>query len=291
MDAKNSLPKQYIKGKFDWPGDDVLKQYFSLPSNIIYYMVMNPSTPKCYNKLIQCCKHFFERNPIIVVKNLIFYDCDEPFESQTKICPLRECECQHFGCCVHIDIYKFINKFWLTSELEFDFSTTSEFGPGFSSNNNPNYISTLCSKIFQCDIVKLELEEKVIYYEDFKLLALSAKEILLDDVEVIYNKEDDDDNVMLEKILEACPKVKKFTYVFGGRVYTSTSETIKNIEKLKDFEQNIFCFVCYRIPEIFKVEDLSNFIKNHEFVSIQLHFDSGISNEYENQLDALIDTQ
>uniref|UniRef100_A0AC35FQN6 Uncharacterized protein n=1 Tax=Panagrolaimus sp. PS1159 TaxID=55785 RepID=A0AC35FQN6_9BILA len=235
MDAKNSPRKQFIKGKFDWPGDDVLKQYFSLPSNIIYYMAMNPSTPKCYNKLIQCCKYFFEKNPIIVVKNLISYNGDE---SQTKICSKREYECEEFGCCVDIDIYKVTSTFWLTSELEFD----------CFSNNNPNYYSTLCSKIFRCDIAKLLLHEKLIYYEDFKLLASSAKEILLDCVEMTYNNEDGE-NVMLEKIVEACSKVKKLIYDFGGCVYAliesgAPNHAItyygQNNEKLRILENRYF---------------------------------------------------
>uniref|UniRef100_A0A914Q6B4 Uncharacterized protein n=1 Tax=Panagrolaimus davidi TaxID=227884 RepID=A0A914Q6B4_9BILA len=43
------------------------RQNWSLPNSIIYYISKNPSTSKSFQKLIQSCKYFFIKNPIIIV--------------------------------------------------------------------------------------------------------------------------------------------------------------------------------------------------------------------------------
>uniref|UniRef100_A0A914PK92 Uncharacterized protein n=1 Tax=Panagrolaimus davidi TaxID=227884 RepID=A0A914PK92_9BILA len=40
----------------------------------MYYITMNPKTPKVHQKLIKTCKHFFIKNPILVVFELCFDD-------------------------------------------------------------------------------------------------------------------------------------------------------------------------------------------------------------------------
>ena len=48
-------------------------QRFSIPSTIIYYITKNLVSPSTHQKLIQSCKHFFAKNPIIVIDRIMFY--------------------------------------------------------------------------------------------------------------------------------------------------------------------------------------------------------------------------
>ena len=52
--------------------EKLYSQSFSIPSSIIYYITKNPVSPSTYEKLIRSCKHFFAKNPIIVVDGIRF---------------------------------------------------------------------------------------------------------------------------------------------------------------------------------------------------------------------------
>ena len=45
-------------------------QRFSLPENIVYYIAQNPISSSAYQKLVQACKYFYSKNPIIVVEKI-----------------------------------------------------------------------------------------------------------------------------------------------------------------------------------------------------------------------------
>ena len=62
----------------------LIPQRFSIPSSFIYYMAKNPTSLPVYQKLIQSCKYFFAKNPIIVVFNIPVYKWDY------KICEDRK---------------------------------------------------------------------------------------------------------------------------------------------------------------------------------------------------------
>uniref|UniRef100_A0AC34G2F0 Uncharacterized protein n=1 Tax=Panagrolaimus sp. ES5 TaxID=591445 RepID=A0AC34G2F0_9BILA len=47
------------------------KQNWSLSDSIIYYMAKNPKNANIYLKLVKSCKHFFVKNPIIIVERLL----------------------------------------------------------------------------------------------------------------------------------------------------------------------------------------------------------------------------
>uniref|UniRef100_A0A914QL16 Uncharacterized protein n=1 Tax=Panagrolaimus davidi TaxID=227884 RepID=A0A914QL16_9BILA len=63
---------------------------------------------------------------------------------------------------------------------------------------------------------------------------------------------------------------------------------MKNICKLKHL-QYLKSFTLWNLPEIFDVEDISAFMKDHCDTKIALSFDSEISEEYKIQLNTLID--
>uniref|UniRef100_A0AC34F9X8 Uncharacterized protein n=1 Tax=Panagrolaimus sp. ES5 TaxID=591445 RepID=A0AC34F9X8_9BILA len=162
------------------------EQNFSFPSSIIYYISKNPSSSKCYSKLIQSCKYFFEKNPILVAEDLY---------CQTKICSNKDCDGGGEKCCIEIDINKIKSKIWLTSGLILNCSHVS------------NYASSLCSKLYRCEMVRLDLCKQHITYDEFKKLAACVRTINLIDTKITYN---DGSTVMLETILGLIPNVEEF---------------------------------------------------------------------------------
>uniref|UniRef100_A0AC34FBI5 DUF38 domain-containing protein n=1 Tax=Panagrolaimus sp. ES5 TaxID=591445 RepID=A0AC34FBI5_9BILA len=246
-------------GRIAWPESPSLKQYFSLPYSIMYYMAMNPSTPEVYNKLIQTCKYFFERNPILVVSR----------RDERNIC--AEIECDRFrgkSCCIEYEINKIKSKFWLTRELRAEFDSNINF-------------NSLLSKIFRCEIDKLEIWHKNILFDDFKYLASLAKSVDLVDLQMVNS---DEKVVMLEKILESIQNIENFECTCS----VVTNATVKNILNLKNLA-NLKSIFLYRIPQVIEVKDLSRFIEEFKHTKIFLHFVDNLIEEYKNQLDALVD--
>uniref|UniRef100_A0AC34FF93 Uncharacterized protein n=1 Tax=Panagrolaimus sp. ES5 TaxID=591445 RepID=A0AC34FF93_9BILA len=200
MDASTSSfdgakPKM-INGKIVWSGGPSCKQHFSLPISIIYYMATNPSTPKVYQKLIQSCKYFFEKNPILVAANMY---------GKTKLCLNEACdgdseddnddeEYAKSDCCTDIDLNKLLSKIWLTSKLE------------LTRENISTFTSLIYPKLYQCKTINLRLYYDIILFNDFKSCAPFLTDIYLQGV-VIKNNEK---SVMLDKILEIVPNIKNF---------------------------------------------------------------------------------
>uniref|UniRef100_A0AC34G5D1 DUF38 domain-containing protein n=1 Tax=Panagrolaimus sp. ES5 TaxID=591445 RepID=A0AC34G5D1_9BILA len=271
MDNQLNVPTTSVakqNGRIAWPEASSLKQYFSLPYSIMYYMAMNPSTPEVYNKLIQSCKYFFERNPILVVERI----------DEKKICAKKECNAIYGNepCCVGYDITKITCKFWLTDRLLF----------GRARRKELNYTSLLRPKVFRCEIKKLEIWDNNVLYDDFKCLASFARIVELLRLKLIHC---DGKIVMLEKILELIPNIEEFQYHFDDDYSVITNATVKNILQLENLG-NLKSFCLYRIPQVFNIVDLSLFIKRHKDTEIFLHFAGNIIEEHKAQLDALIGT-
>uniref|UniRef100_A0A914Q5U7 Uncharacterized protein n=1 Tax=Panagrolaimus davidi TaxID=227884 RepID=A0A914Q5U7_9BILA len=174
-------PKSFNRGS-------TIKQNWSLPNSIIYYITKYPSNSKGYQKLIQSCKYFFVKNPIIVASFL-----RSKHVSKALICSKKQKDCENNDgrCCIKIDIKKVTSKIWITGKFEISFDAPT---------------SLLCSKLYKCETY-LGLEYKNIFFDDFKFLASSVKRICLSKSLIKYK---DGEIVMLEKILECLPKIKWF---------------------------------------------------------------------------------
>uniref|UniRef100_A0AC35GRE7 Uncharacterized protein n=1 Tax=Panagrolaimus sp. PS1159 TaxID=55785 RepID=A0AC35GRE7_9BILA len=257
MDATIYLPKTKTLNGISWPERCSIKQYFSLTSNIIYYMAMNPSTPKVYNKLIQCCKYFFERNPIIVAENM------------TKV--------NTFGYngdsesyCTIFKTTKVSTKIWLLHKL-------------LLTNLTPSFIpQSLRPKIYQSQIKKLGIHDTKVNFNDFLFFASTVEILFLTSVEMTYN---DEKNVMLEKIFEVVPNVKEVQYgfIFGKSVVTeSTIKNISNLPNLEHLQKLTFLYVYQAL----NIEDLTLLSKKCEFLSVY-YSGNQLSQEYKNQLNEI----
>uniref|UniRef100_A0AC34FL45 Uncharacterized protein n=1 Tax=Panagrolaimus sp. ES5 TaxID=591445 RepID=A0AC34FL45_9BILA len=94
---------------------------------------------------------------------------------------------------------------------------------------------------------------------------------------------------MLDKIIESIPNIEEFNYTFGENLSMVTKSTVKNIANLKNL-QHLSNLLLWNIPETLNLEDLSLFIKNRINTKFLLTFCDNISEQYKDQLNALIDT-
>uniref|UniRef100_A0A914QKF4 Uncharacterized protein n=1 Tax=Panagrolaimus davidi TaxID=227884 RepID=A0A914QKF4_9BILA len=146
--------------------------------------------------------------------------------------------------------------------------------------NLKDYCSLLCSKIYRLEASELLLNGTSILFDDFKILVSSVKDVELFDVDITYN---DGKPIMLEDILESIPHIEKFEFHFKADFTFVPSA--KKMDQLK----NLDYFYLENIPEVFNVDDLTTFIKNHKNTKIWLSFADEISDGYKARLDALID--
>uniref|UniRef100_A0A914P2J0 Uncharacterized protein n=1 Tax=Panagrolaimus davidi TaxID=227884 RepID=A0A914P2J0_9BILA len=174
------------------PSCPTKKQNWPFKESLIYYISKNPSSAKVYQKTIQSCKYFFEKNPVLVVSKLKV--CKRNVECDICFNDFIECIKNEGKCCVKIDIAKLSSKIWFCDELDI-------------ADGAKNFASVLCSKLYRCEINRLKITNKVILFDDLRLLTASAKEIVLCANKITFN---DGKPVMLDKILESSPIVTEF---------------------------------------------------------------------------------
>uniref|UniRef100_A0A914Q7T8 Uncharacterized protein n=1 Tax=Panagrolaimus davidi TaxID=227884 RepID=A0A914Q7T8_9BILA len=257
-------------GKRAWPGGPSIQQNWLLPESIIFYAAKNPSSAAVYFKLIQSCKYFFERNPILIVTK--FDTC--PDNVNCYICQnsYKDCIENKRKCCIKIDMKKLSSKLWITLDLCLQYGTQ-------------NFTSLLCSKLYHSEIYCLGIRDKIIQFDDFKVLTTSANAVFSWKCSIIYS---DGKIVMLDKILKCLPNLGNFLFKFGSDISMVNDTTMENIIKLQNLK-NLKFFALEEIPEALAVEYLSALLNKLEDTHIFFDFNDNISEEYKNRLDALID--
>uniref|UniRef100_A0AC34G3K4 Uncharacterized protein n=1 Tax=Panagrolaimus sp. ES5 TaxID=591445 RepID=A0AC34G3K4_9BILA len=263
----DNVKPRMINGKIVWAGAPSMMQYFNLPESIIYYMAMNPSTPEVYQKLIQCCKYFFEKNPILVAVDM---------DGKTKICSndAATCRKKRRKCCIDIDMKKVSCNIWVTDTI------------CLTNENISIFSSLIFPKLYRWKMVHLYSHCSDVLYNEFKSCASFLTEIDFFMARIIN---DDGSMVMLDKILEDTPNIKTFKYSFGHDLSMINAATMKNICELKNLK-HLKTFILSSLPDVLNVEDISTFIKDHPDTTIWLHHSITMSEEYKTQLDALVDT-
>uniref|UniRef100_A0AC35ERJ8 Uncharacterized protein n=1 Tax=Panagrolaimus sp. PS1159 TaxID=55785 RepID=A0AC35ERJ8_9BILA len=252
-------------GKIVWPDASSVKQYFSIPNSLIYYIAKNPSSHKLYSKLIQTCKYFFEKNSILVAPK--FQDCKDGINSLICVNKYLECKKNKKQCCIKIDTKKLKSKIWIIAEFDMDYG-------------DQNSISLILSKLYRCELYHFGLTDKIVMFDDLKFFT-SAKEVILLKTSIKYN---DGRSLMLEKAIECFPNVEYLECDIGENISCITASTMANISKHPN-AGNFKDIVLFDTPEI---KDLSFKGFNND-TKIWLKFNSVISEAYKEQLDAFID--
>uniref|UniRef100_A0AC34F6P9 Uncharacterized protein n=1 Tax=Panagrolaimus sp. ES5 TaxID=591445 RepID=A0AC34F6P9_9BILA len=254
-------------GKITWPENPSLKQDFSLPETILFYMAKNPPTPEFYNKSIQSCKYFFETLPVLVttnITNLFYYDALHEY----SICSKYE-EDHDQKCCINFDIDKLTSMLWPVKDVGLIAERTS-----------------ICHKIYRCNnIISISLAGADVLYDDLKFLASSAKSVSIMNCDIYL---DDETIVMLDTFLDAFPCVNEFRYDIDVSDVDDPSTVISNSALMKIAKlQELKNLYIYEIPNN-GIEDFSLII-GYTHLKTWLQFDNNITNEYKSQIDGLID--
>uniref|UniRef100_A0A914Q9R1 DUF38 domain-containing protein n=1 Tax=Panagrolaimus davidi TaxID=227884 RepID=A0A914Q9R1_9BILA len=236
------------------------RQDFSLSNNIIYYILKNPNSAKLYQKMIQTCKYFFIKNPIIVIDSRLFiYD-----------------ENNWYIICKPYDISKVTFNFWITNNL-----IISPKDLTINEKMDKTFVSSIIPKLYKCAPKYLTLYHQNIFFRDLSFFISSAEKIQFISVCV---KNDDGSNVAVEKIVEIAVKAKKITFRGGSM----TSETMKELLKIPNFLKLVEFFMT-DIHENFDLETFYNYMKKNKATKIWLRFDNQISEAYKNRIETIID--
>uniref|UniRef100_A0A914PG11 LRR containing protein n=1 Tax=Panagrolaimus davidi TaxID=227884 RepID=A0A914PG11_9BILA len=241
MDSSAIVSKPVFYAKCVWPAGPTKKQNWPFKESLIYYISTNPSSAKFYQKTIQSCKYFFEKNSVLVVSKL--KACKDNANSLICSYTIDECKKNKGKCCVKIDTAKVSSKIWITDKLSVKYGSK-------------NFTSVLCSKLYRCEIDRLEICDKLIMFDDLQLLTSSVKDITLWDNKITFN---DGKPVMLDKIIESSPIVTEFVYKFGNDDST-VNASLKNIMKLENLGK-IEYFGLDNLPESLSIEDISAVFK------------------------------
>uniref|UniRef100_A0AC34FS73 Uncharacterized protein n=1 Tax=Panagrolaimus sp. ES5 TaxID=591445 RepID=A0AC34FS73_9BILA len=238
-------------------------QSFSLPDSIMFYMAKNPPSAEIYQKLIQSCKYFFVKNPLLVASKLWFH-CDDAGQWQTLINKKV------------VDFNSVAAKTWVTDEVVVNVDWSEE---EFRGENRHNVLSDFMQHIYRCDAKKLSLCEQNISFKDFVFLASKCEEISLgaivdkavDETSIAAIRDEEGTVVPLETLFEAIPFVKDFSYFFGYTGFGISSDTVKKLVKIPHF-LNLTELYFQFLPDCFDIDTFFTYIKQNKKTMINLTF-------------------
>uniref|UniRef100_A0A914Q368 Uncharacterized protein n=1 Tax=Panagrolaimus davidi TaxID=227884 RepID=A0A914Q368_9BILA len=256
-------------------------QNFSTPDTIIFYVSKNPSTSKFYQKMIQSCKYFFIKNPIIIVPELWFYQRTGWYTEGS-----RPSEDFPNGRLVYLN--ELTSKIWITDSLDV-------------WGNTPIWpvVTSFMPKIYQCDATSIFINEQMFSFNDLMHIASKCEVlcllsvVIMNNDEIVLETEEDqiyfETAVSLEAIFKALPNVKEFTYKLPeNSLNIITTKTAKELLKIPHF-LSLDKFQISQIPEIFDIKSFFGYIKENKKTNIQLEFPYQISDAYNIQLQAIVD--
>uniref|UniRef100_A0A914QXJ1 Uncharacterized protein n=1 Tax=Panagrolaimus davidi TaxID=227884 RepID=A0A914QXJ1_9BILA len=250
--------------------NSIHQQNFPFRAPIIDYVAKNPFSHAGHFKLIQACKFFFIKNPIILVSMIHNNMSGEKWFITVN------------G--EHIDINDISSNVWITDEIEI--SSLSSTWQNEQPREAP-YISSIMPKIYKSDIEQFILWHHNIFLDDLIFLASKCKLVSFSRV-TVENK--DGSKVALEKIIEALPKVDDFYYFAPNDADKNifTSKTIEDITKIPQFK-NLTSLVFQGLPDIFDINQFYDYIKKNKKTKIKLEFRNQISFDYQNRLQEIVD--
>ena len=180
------------------------RQYFSLPFNLITYLMDACTTPEVYEKLQKSCKHFFSKRKILLFSPRVRTDG--------------------------------ISYFWYSYESEGDFERTLElttFGFRFWLTNNlildRGASFPLQQHIYHCNLSVLAVVSEELSYKEISFLLNGGKiqDLVLPKVQI---KHDDGTPVTLDQILAQCPRI--YNLLYFNPCETFSTNTFKKLTEL-----------------------------------------------------------
>uniref|UniRef100_A0A914P261 Uncharacterized protein n=1 Tax=Panagrolaimus davidi TaxID=227884 RepID=A0A914P261_9BILA len=179
------------------------RQAFPFRDTLIRYITNNPASSKFYQKMIQSCKHFFIKNPIITVPKLCFHQRTGWYTQGSRPSQDRRND-------VLVYLNELTSKIWINDSL-------SVFG------STPIWpaLTSFMPKIYQCNAKNIYIEKQMLSFNDLMVIASKCIRLDLQCVVIMNNDKivpETEDNqfyfetaVSLEVLVKALPNAKKFT--------------------------------------------------------------------------------
>uniref|UniRef100_A0A914QGE4 DUF38 domain-containing protein n=1 Tax=Panagrolaimus davidi TaxID=227884 RepID=A0A914QGE4_9BILA len=193
---------------------------------------MNPLSAKVYLKMIQTCKYFFAKNPILVVERLLMFSD-------------QDLRVEHLGNNNLVDISSVAHKFWIIRKFS-----------NYFCDPVSNFVSFVIPRFYQCDAKFLLLQKQILTLNEFLFLSSNVEDITLNCTTI---KNEDDTVIAFEEIVKVIPKVKHI--IFHENVpHKITKNTMKELLKIPHFSKiDKICF--YDITEDFDIETFYTYFK------------------------------
>uniref|UniRef100_A0AC34G2H9 Uncharacterized protein n=1 Tax=Panagrolaimus sp. ES5 TaxID=591445 RepID=A0AC34G2H9_9BILA len=250
--------------------DSALRQVFSLPASIMYYVAKNPPSAEVYQKMIQSCKYFFIKNPIIFLHCLHFSD-----RNRWKTCIDRTC---------YLDPSK--NRRYRKINLNLD-KIKSKIWIGFRINvgsKNAAIASSVIPKLYNGHVKKFALFYQKILFNELLFISKSMESCYLQESTVCYQNGNE---VPYEITLSNLPQLKKIFYGRRNSFYdfSKTAAELLKIPHLK----NLTDFVLAEISDSFDIDLFFKYLKQNTKTTIGLKFNGLLSFQYTEKLQAFTD--
>uniref|UniRef100_A0A914R8G5 Uncharacterized protein n=1 Tax=Panagrolaimus davidi TaxID=227884 RepID=A0A914R8G5_9BILA len=237
-------------------GSSKRQLYFAFPKFVMDYILKNPKSSKLWKKLIESCKWFFDKNPIVVILCLHF---DNNFINNG----FSTCSSQHCNYVPDRRI-KLTNapfKLWITELLDI-------FDGGIIA-------TSLIPRIYKCDAEKMDLFNQLLTVDEFAFLTRKV----LDPIFATWILDENKKVVSFEKILESLPQIQSIDYFFDDGL-DITPDTVKKIVEMEHVKK-FYRMTLQNIPPNFDFDAFSKFMLENKQIWFDLSFyDQTITEEY-----------
>jgi hypothetical protein len=165
------------------------KQDFAFPDSFIYYITKYPSNSKGYQKLVQTCKYFYNKNPVIILPCL-HYTRHLPHEKHKWFTCGYKCDKNYGRFPVNLNG---IRRLWITDKCDLMRCFKSIMDPFYSA-----LITDIIPKMYRCNIQECYLYNQFLNFDQFLFIASLVKKC---DLCLVTIKKDNGNEVLLEEIV------------------------------------------------------------------------------------------
>uniref|UniRef100_A0A914P847 Uncharacterized protein n=1 Tax=Panagrolaimus davidi TaxID=227884 RepID=A0A914P847_9BILA len=156
----------------------IYQQNFPFHNTFMDYISKNVKSANIYQNLIQTCKYFFHKNPIVFMAEANDIFGEDTWNMRLKF---KDISC----------------KVWITHKIDI----------GMKRGDKDDYIQNIIPKIYKSDIKKFYLwEHKISLNELIFLCSSRCRKLRLSSVK--FEKNSDGTDITLEGIIEVLPKLK-----------------------------------------------------------------------------------
>uniref|UniRef100_A0AC35GFY6 Uncharacterized protein n=1 Tax=Panagrolaimus sp. PS1159 TaxID=55785 RepID=A0AC35GFY6_9BILA len=203
--------------------------------------MQNPPSPYIYNKLVQCCKQFFVKNPILIISVLNYHKEENDDEGVWEF--------SYGGEIVNLEALG--SKMWFINDI-------SVVGENPVVLDSKLISSFVIPKTYRSDAREVSISDQIMSFNEFKLLVSSVKESMY--LRRVTVKHEDGSTVQVEKIIESCTNVKRINYECDSNYASITSKTFKELVNIQHFHDlSVLCLK--NVPETFDIDAFILYIK------------------------------